>query len=151
MIFEMAQPLYGEFCQGEYSCLVTKARTFRLPLPPANEVAGRCFQSCLSVCSQERDPMWPWLPMIHWISPYRDTPLLPAMEPHCTGTPSRCGTPLYNLTHSFPIVIPGGKDRRPVQICSLKGPLPTCPDIWWILKDILTDILLYWNAFLLYL
>ena len=84
----------------------------------------------VSVChSVQGCHMWP-LPMMHWTSVYRDPPL--DMGPQCTGTPDigpHClGTPILLTSDSH--------GWRPVQTCTLQDPLPTSPDIWWLLQHV---------------
>ena len=57
-------------------------------LKPANEVAERlCFYRCLSIILLGGIHMWP-LPMMHWTSLYRPTPLYgPQLCPHPVQDP----------------------------------------------------------------
>ena len=87
-------------------------------LQPAYEAAGRwCCQSCLFVCSQGGNLVWP-LPMIHWTSPY--------WAPPPVHVPLQRDLPLYMspLLVTFP-----DQNWRPIQTCSHDESSP-CPGCW---------------------
>ena len=92
---------------------------------------GNVFSSCLSVSLSvcRKVPKWP-LPMMHWISQYRD-PL--ALSPSVQGSNHPCSPPNCTESTLVPqLVKSGGQDWKPVQFVHFR--IPTSGGgIWWLM------------------